>query len=127
MRYSRTYTSWKKMKSRLRSPHRKVYSEIDMDPRWASYDEFYADMGDRPEGMTLDRADNTKGYWKDNCRWATPKQQSSNLSNNLWLEYKGERLILSEWARRVGKDMTTLLYRYRQGWEPEEVLYGKKS
>ena len=127
MRYTATYNTWKKMKARLRNPHREVYARIDMDPRWESYDEFYADMGDRPEGHSIDRIDNDRGYWPDNCRWATPKQQQSNLKNNLWLEYGGERLILSEWARKVGKNMTTLLYRYRKGWSPEEVLYGKKG
>jgi hypothetical protein len=127
MRYSRTYTSWKKMKARVAKPHREVYSQIDMDPRWASYDAFYADMGDRPEGMTLDRADNMKGYWPSNCRWATARQQANNVGRNNNMTYQGETHSISEWARITGVFKETLRYRFYQGWTPEEVLHGKAS
>jgi hypothetical protein len=56
----------------------KYYAGIDMDPRWARFEEFYADMGDRPEGHTLDRIDGALGYWPGNCRWATPQEQRIN-------------------------------------------------
>jgi len=42
------------------------------------YANFLADMGEKPEGLTLDRIDNSKGYCKGNCRWATPSQQAFN-------------------------------------------------
>lgn len=55
-----------------------VLRGITIDPQWDDYANFYADMGDRPAGMTLDRIDNDKGYSKENCRWATPLMQTRN-------------------------------------------------
>lgn len=46
--------------------------------RWLKFENFLADMGERPDGLTLDRIDNERGYSKDNCRWATRAQQDSN-------------------------------------------------
>lgn len=49
-----------------------------MDPQWHTFTRFLADMGCRPPGTTIDRIDNTKGYYPGNCRWATPAQQAAN-------------------------------------------------
>ena len=51
---------------------------ITVDPRWDIFEVFLADMGERPEGTTLDRVDPTRGYTSANCRWATPTQQLRN-------------------------------------------------
>lgn len=48
------------------------------DPRWQDFESFLADMGERPEGKTLDRKDNSRGYCKGNCRWASPREQVMN-------------------------------------------------
>jgi hypothetical protein len=53
-----------------------------MDPRWESFAAFYADMGERPEGRSLDRRDGSRGYWPDNCRWATASEQRLNQKRN---------------------------------------------
>ena len=45
---------------------------------WLSFDGFLTDMGERPEERTLDRIDNDGSYTKDNCRWATAKEQRAN-------------------------------------------------
>jgi hypothetical protein len=79
-----TYESWKAMKHRVTNPNGKDWSDyggrgIDMDPRWqASFEAFLADMGVRPAHRTLDRIDNERGYWPDNCRWATTIEQRHN-------------------------------------------------
>ena len=75
------WKSWWYMKQRILNKNRHDhdrYREYMLDPRWLIFDNFYADMGDRPEGMSIDRIDNSKGYFPGNCRWATPKQQASN-------------------------------------------------
>jgi hypothetical protein len=46
--------------------------------RWLSFAEFYADMGDPPPGLTLDRVDNDRGYEPGNCRWTTQSEQTRN-------------------------------------------------
>lgn len=72
-----TYTSWRAMRHRVR--HHPRYSSVIIDPRWDSFENFLEDMGERPEGKTLDRYPRSQGnYEPGNCRWATPKQQSDN-------------------------------------------------
>jgi hypothetical protein len=59
-------------------------------------------MGDRPQGRSLDRKDNNGPYSKENCRWATTQEQSWNTSKTRWIEFNGQRKVLSEWARHFG-------------------------
>ena len=80
---SPTYNSWQKMKARCNNPNNNMYPYygkrgITYDPSWESFTTFLLDMGSRPNGMTLDRIDNTLNYSFDNCRWATPTQQAQN-------------------------------------------------
>jgi hypothetical protein len=82
--HSPTYRTWLSMRSRCNKPTYKSYPEyggkgIKVCDRWnESFEAFLADNGERPEGKTLDRVDNTKGYEPGNCRWATPKEQANN-------------------------------------------------
>lgn len=78
-----TYNSWRAMKMRLTQKTHESYSwyggrGITMDPRWDKFEAFLADMGERPEGKTLDRIDPNGNYTKDNCKWSTAKQQARN-------------------------------------------------
>jgi len=80
---SPTYISWRAMKVRCTNKRRdgaKYYAgrDITYDPQWNDFAVFLADMGKRPDGMTLDRVDNDLGYCKENCRWATPFEQTHN-------------------------------------------------
>lgn len=78
---TRTYRIWGAMKSRC--AHSMYYSNVDIYPPWAkSYEAFLVDMGECPEGFTLDRVDNARGYEPDNCRWATMKEQVRNRRIN---------------------------------------------
>ncbi len=86
-----THQTWRKMKERCLSGgyvEKEYYQKqgIDIYQPWIeSFENFYADMGERPEGMTLDRIDGTKGYYPDNCRWADLTIQAYNRkkgSNN---------------------------------------------
>lgn len=78
-----TYTSWAHMKYRCDNKNFKQFKDyggrgILYHPSWAEYSNFLIDMGHRPQGTTLDRIDNSKGYCKDNCRWATKYEQALN-------------------------------------------------
>lgn len=78
---SPTYVSWVEMRRRCRSDrHRAEYRDrgITVCERWRKFENFLADMGERPDGLTLDRIDNDGNYEPGNCRWATPDQQSRN-------------------------------------------------
>lgn len=78
---SPTYATWQAMKKRCRNPKKRhYYGKVVVCDRWAnSFENFLEDMGERPEGMTLDRYPNPEGnYEPGNCRWATPKEQRHN-------------------------------------------------
>lgn len=74
-----TWRSWRAMVSRC-SLSSYTYKErgITVCERWLTFENFFADMGERPEGRTLDRKDNDGNYEPGNCRWATPKEQAQN-------------------------------------------------
>jgi hypothetical protein len=82
-RRSPTYRSWLAMKARCLNPKNKRFADyggrgIAVCKRWLVFENFLADMGERPAGMTLDRIDNDIGYEKTNCRWADSQTQSTN-------------------------------------------------
>lgn len=83
---------------------------------------FLEDMGPRPEGTTLDRIDNTEGYYPENCRWADWKTQARNRSNNRRITAGGTTMTLSEWAERTGIPKTTIAYRLDKGDPPLAAL-----
>ena len=104
---SKTYSSWHSMKSRCTNSNYSGYDRygakgISYDKSWESFENFWADMGDRPENTTLDRIDNTKGYSKENCRWATNSEQQSNRTNCLFLTFNGVTKTAKHWADELG-------------------------
>ncbi len=88
-----THTSWRTMRERCTKEYHKSfdrYKDKKVDPEWLeSFEAFYRDMGERPEGTTLDRIDNKLGYYKENCRWATASQQQQNKQPNKINKNKG--------------------------------------
>jgi hypothetical protein len=78
-----TYISWRRMIQRCTNPNDKDYHYyggrgITVYKRWLRFENFLKDMGERPEGYTIDRINNNKGYYKLNCRWATRSEQQKN-------------------------------------------------
>src|SRR5262245_9769273 len=81
--FSPTYRSWDNMLSRCLNPNSTYYYDyggrgITVCKRWLNFENFLADMGERPKGMTLDRINGDGNYRPSNCRWATPKEQAAN-------------------------------------------------
>lgn len=102
MAKSSTYNSWKAMKQRC-GKGGKYFGRFTVCGRWQnSFENFLEDMGVRPNGMTLDRIDNEKGYTPDNCRWATPTRQANNTRRNITVTLNGEEMSLSRAAERLG-------------------------
>lgn len=82
MKNSPTWRSWQAMRKRCSPTHerRKDYFErgITVCERWDSFEKFYTDMGERPDGTSIERVDNGAGYFPSNCVWATARDQANN-------------------------------------------------
>jgi hypothetical protein len=124
---SKTYTAWAQMKSRCDNPNNKFYADyggrgIGYCESWTNFVDFLADMGEAPEGLTLDRRENALGYSKENCRWATRKEQQNNRRNTKMIEYEGKIWPKQEIAEKFGIDPCTLMNRLKRGWPVEKAL-----
>lgn len=122
-----TYNVWVNMRQRCANPNNPRFVDyggrgIKVCERWRSFENFLADMGERPKGMTLERRDNDGDYDPSNCRWATRVEQATNKRNNSYLTYQGETLCVADWARRLGVRAQFLRVRLARGWPVEEVL-----
>ena len=124
---SPTYLSWRSMKLRCTNPSQPGWARyggagITVCARWQTFDNFLADMGERPEGMTLDRIDSHGNYEPSNCQWATRKTQQQNRDFTVWIEHDGRRLCLTDWAKETGLGLTTIKYRIDAGWNASDAL-----
>lgn len=109
------YRTWSTMKSRCYNKNNKSYYGygalgITVCDEWRdNFQQFYDDMGPRPSSKhSIDRIDNSKGYSKENCRWATIDQQANNRSNNIVLIYNEKTQNLAQFAREYGISSKTL-------------------
>lgn len=121
------YQTWLDMKSRCRNPSNDRYARyggrgIQVCERWNSFENFLEDMGERPEGMTLDRVDNDGNYEPGNCRWATRRQQQGNTARSRILTHNGKSQHLAAWARELDVGVELLSSRIRRGWTVERTL-----
>lgn len=102
-KWTPTYLSWMAMKQRCRGDRANYGGRgIQVCSRWRLFDNFLADMGERPSGTTIDRIDNCRGYEPGNCRWATSETQGNNRRNNRILTLGIESMTMAQWAKRLG-------------------------
>lgn len=114
------YYSWENMVQRCtnqNTPNYKNYGGrgICITNSWLIFENFYKDMGEKPKGLSLDRIDNNGNYCKENCRWATRKEQANNTRTNTILEYNSVKKTLSQWADTLGMRSASLIKRINKG------------
>jgi hypothetical protein len=109
MSKTRTYKIWVAMRNRC-NPATKhkgnikyyVSKGVTVCDRWKKFENFFADMGEAEEGLTIDRKDSSGNYEPSNCRWATRTQQNRNMSSNHWVTINGVSRVIAEWADVTG-------------------------
>lgn len=122
------FCAWGDMVERCRCPTNRAYKHyggrgITVCDRWLeSFENFYADMGDRPSNKhSLDRINNDGPYSPENCRWATWAEQSRNRRNNRYVTYNGETKTVQDWAEAVGVTHSTMRRRLSL-WSIEQAI-----
>lgn len=121
------YRAWRSMINRCTRTSQKDYPAyggrgIRVCDRWMhSFAAFMEDMGERPDGMSLDRIDNDGNYEPHNCRWATAEQQMNNRRANHVLTLDGDTMTMAQWARRIGISRSLMAWRI-EAWGSERAL-----
>jgi len=132
MVHTSEYKSWSNMKQRCLSPSNKAWDDyggrgIKICPEWInSFEQFYQDMGPKPEGLTLEREDVNGHYCKENCVWATHRTQNQNKRNHvlsfdkvnlLWV-LKSDGVTVKNIAKELGCSKSSVDHvLYRNGWK----------
>lgn len=124
---NRTYGIWQAFRDRCNNANRKDYKYyggrgVSYQSSWDDYSEFINDMGEAPEGLTIDRIDVEKGYSKENCRWAPRKQQGRNTRKSLKVLIDGETVVVRDYIEAVGIPLDRFRKRYYSyGWTLREA------
>ena len=127
------YRHWRSMQDRMSDKYidRKSYKNISICKRWLKFENFRDDMykdwiehnklfGGR--NTTLDRISVFKGYSKKNCRWATQKEQSRNKKNTIYVEYKGEQIVLIDLCENFNWKFSRIYGRLKRGYSLENAI-----
>lgn len=126
---TKIHKTWKHIKDRCLNSKCKSYPNyggrgITMCERWMVFENFLKDMGQPPSVKhSLDRKDNSKGYCKANCRWATNREQTNNARSNVRISFNGRTQNISQWADELGIKYATLYGRIKTfKWSIEKAL-----
>lgn len=128
---TKEYMIWCSMRQRCGNPNNKKFPDyggrgIRVCERWERFENFIADMGQKPSpDHSIDRINNDGNYEPGNCRWVTQEVQVSNQRRRVttrWIEHDGERHTLTEWSVIRGINVATLHSRLRCGWSVERAL-----
>lgn len=122
------HSSWHAMKTRCYNVNHSAYHNyggrgIEICEKWLNFEGFLEDMGLRPSlSHTLERRDNNKNYNKENCYWATKEEQNNNRRNVKLIEFRGEKLTLMQWCRKLNLPPDRIRGRLRRNLPLEKVF-----
>ena len=136
---TRAYRSWFAANKRCLDPNNKQYPDyggrgITVCKGWQSVENFVADMGQPPQGLTIDRINNDGGYWcghceqciannwPKNCRWTDWETQNRNQRSNHYITALGKTMTVVEWVHETGIPKNTILNRLNRGWNEEKAV-----
>ena len=125
----RLYSIWSDMRRRCSNTTRKdaknyVLKHITVCEEWNDYNVFmeWALSNGYNDDLTLERIDNDKGYYPENCKWIPKSEQSKNRTSNHYITYNGKTQTLTDWSKETGIPRTTLTARLRRNWSIEDAL-----
>lgn len=126
--YSSEYRVWHNMRNRCRNPKCPNFERyggrgITVCDRWRDFAAFFEDMGPRPSSShSIERIDNNGNYDPGNCEWATRDTQNRNKIANRYIEFRGQKKIIADWARELGMSAVCLSDRLNRGWSVEKAF-----
>jgi hypothetical protein len=128
---TKIYGIWNGMKSRCQNPNNSAYKDyggrgIKVCDSWNEFSNFYADMGEPKNGMTLERINNDENYCKENCTWANRSEQSLNRRNAVKLTIGDKTLSVSQWAEQSPVSSKTIYARIKNGWPHDLAVFSKQ-
>ena len=127
---NRLLNIWRAMHNRCYNANHKSYSYyggrgIAVDAAWhgkEGYAAFLRDMGECPEGGTIERINGNGNYGPSNCRWASRTEQANNKSNNKFYTVHGKTQTLAMWAKELGCTSHAIRLRIKHGMSLEEAV-----
>ncbi len=124
---SKTYIVWSHMIQRCTNAYCKEYRYygsrgIKVCKRWLKFENFLKDMGEAPDRYQIDRIENNKGYYTENCQWVTKKQQMRNKRDNHLITFEGKTRCMAEWSEIFNINYNTLQYRLNHRWSIQKAL-----
>lgn len=128
---SGAYKTWASIIQRCTNKNSTMYKYyggrgISVNDGWLKFENFYRDMGQRPDGMSLDRIDPNGNYEPSNCRWATASEQQRNRRDTRKATLCGQTKSIKEWAELCGVDTKTIIMRIKRNW-PEDMIISTKG
>jgi hypothetical protein len=134
MHKSTEYKAWSAMKRRCNNSNQTGYERygargIVYASRWENFEKFFEDMGPKPDPkMELDRINNDGNYCKENCRWATRREQTRNRGGKRATRlytFEGKTMCIADWAKEVGISSQSMQKRLNNKW-PLEKAFSKE-
>ena len=123
------YKSWSSMKSRCTRKNDPSYFRyggrgIQVSSKWETFAGFLKDMGSTYKvGLSIERINNDGNYCKENCKWATKKEQANNRRSNRIIKFDNQKKTLAHWSDELGIKRTTISQRLDvYGWNVAKAL-----